>query len=384
MANPPRRCVSLIPNLMGGEGHIIPYHQAFSQAVMALGWIHEAWIPQQSPVDNLPQTWRPCLAPVDLEADGNLLSKALRLPQVWQLAHSIAQNLKALPTQEPTVLFLERFIHLQLLALVLALALLSPAQRANLSLWLLYRRDVHRDQTRGLYKRLNQALCRLLRPQNCIFLTDSESLGQSLQAYFQFPFTVLPIPHTDFPALELINLQTRPIYCWWPGSPRPEKGWEIIRRLGQTPTPWAADFCLVAAQSTQLTSVPQGVALELLPDHLSREDYGQWLQRSSIILIPYDLQAYRERTSGIFTEAVIAGRLPLVTEGTWMAQELRRYHLEELILQWHDPAQVWQQITLLLQKPGLLDAFSNMQQAYQHFHCLEYYTQVLGQLGPEH
>ena len=367
---------------MGGEGHIIPYHQALGQAVTGLGWSHEAWIARHSLVDDLPVTWRPCLASVDLEADGHLVSKALRLPQVWQLASSIAHKLKALPAQGLTVLFLERFIHLQLLALVLALAQLPQPQRANLALWLLYRRDVHRDQTRGLYKVLNQALYHLLGPQHCVLLTDSEPLSQALQAYFQVPLTVLPIPHTHFPALGPINCQRPPIYCWWPGSPRPEKGWEIIQRLGQTPTPWAADFCLVAARSAHLSPVPQGVSLAEIEDRLSRDNYSQWLQKSSIILIPYDPQAYRERTSGIFTEAVIAGRLPLVTDGTWMAQELRRYQLEVLILQWHDPAQVWQQITTLLRKPGLLESLTRMQQAYQRFHCLENYTQVLARLGP--
>ena len=59
--------VSLIPNLMGGQGHIIPYHQAVSQAVNKLGWNHKIAVPCDSKVKDLPLGWDEVLSNYDLE-----------------------------------------------------------------------------------------------------------------------------------------------------------------------------------------------------------------------------------------------------------------------------------------------------------------------------
>ena len=81
--------VSLIPNLMGGEGHIIPYHEAVCQAVQTLGWEHQALIPAISPqtpkIDHLPCHWQPCLLPTDLEAEGSAIAKLGRLTEAIKL-----------------------------------------------------------------------------------------------------------------------------------------------------------------------------------------------------------------------------------------------------------------------------------------------------------
>lgn len=62
------------------------------------------------------------------------------------------------------------------------------------------------------------------------------------------------------------------------------------------------------------------------------------------MLIPYDAIAYQERTSGVFTEAVMAGNIPLTTTNTWMARELLKFGLDNLIISWENPESVWQHI----------------------------------------
>ena len=149
--------VSLVPNLMGGQGHIIPYHKSVSEAVSQLGWKHYVAVPINNRVHNLPINWDACLNDYDLEKKGNWYDKLFSLREVWLLGKNIANylNNKITNKSEPHILFLERFIHLQLLALFLAL-LLIPTN--NLSIWLLYRRDTHRDNTKIVYKILNLSL----------------------------------------------------------------------------------------------------------------------------------------------------------------------------------------------------------------------------------
>ena len=372
--------ISLIPNLMQGEGHILPYHGAVAVAVESLGWEHRAWIPANEQAIALKA--ESVLSEVDLEAEGGLLAKIGRIPQALQWGDRLAAQLNASVNhtqgmdQGPIILFLERFIHLQLLGLWWGLKQIPPSQRHRIHLWILYRRDVHRDQTRPVYRWLQGQLAQLL-PDRCQCLTDSEPLGESLRAYFQEPFTVMPIPHTDFPDLVPLPVNPDPIVCWWPGSPREEKGWSDIKQLAQVPWTESPKLELVAADASALVGTHQGVKVRLIGDRLSREEYAAWLNRAQVILLPYDPVAYQERTSGIFTEAIIAGRIPVVSAGTWMAAELNRYDLAALVLDWQNPLSVWRSVGEIVNNGEIRQKLMGMRQAYCQFHCLENYAQVL-------
>lgn len=390
--------ISLIPNLMQGDGHILPYHGAVKAAAEGLGWEYRAWIPVDGEAAELRAAG--VLSAADLEAEGGLLSKLGRVPLALQWGDRLAAQLRQLEVNEatesqsvdpgqaqdaqrPVILFLERFIHLQLLGVWWGLRQLSPGLRRRLHLWILYRRDVHRDQTRPVYRWLQTQLSQLL-PGQCACLTDSEPLGRSLQTYFQTPFTVMPIPHTDFPELMPLPIHPDPIRCWWPGSPREEKGWSILKSLIQTPYAPSPALELVVAQAAQLKTQPGGITVKVIGDRLSREEYTAWLNQSHGILLPYDPIAYQERTSGIFTEAIIAGRIPFVTAGTWMAEELERYDLGELAIAWDDPVTVWRSIVNRVNQPDLRPKLTAMRDAYRQFHCLDRYAEVLQSLALAH
>lgn len=60
-----------------------------------------------------------------------------------------------------------------------------------------------------------------------------------------------------------------------------------------------------------------------LPGALGREAYGRALADADLVLLPYVARTYRRRGSGIFSEAAAAGKPLVVTDGTWMAEQLR-------------------------------------------------------------
>ncbi|AIE75125.1 MULTISPECIES: hypothetical protein [unclassified Synechocystis] len=381
--------ISLIPHLMGGEGHILPYHGAVRRSVESLGWQYQAWVPQDAEA-NLEEIgdrqWN-ILLPEDLEAEGSMVAKITRLPQAMQCGDVLAQQLQSLLANGengPVILFLERFIHLQLFAIWWGLRQLSPQARQRLHFWLLYRRDVHLDQTRSVYHWLHQSLRKLLPPPQCQFLTDSESLGRSLQDYFRQPFTVMPIPHTDFAEVVPLSVKADPILCWWPGSPREEKGWSVMGNLVSFPTdnlPNLPKLKVIAAEASGLKNDGKGIEVHLIGDRLTREEYAAWLNQVQVILLPYDREAYAERTSGIFTEAIIAERLPLVSPATWMARELEQYGLSNLVVNWQEPSQVWADVAPKLADPIIRRRLAAMGQTYRQRHSLESYAKTLQQLG---
>ncbi|MDY7016453.1 MAG: glycosyltransferase family 1 protein, partial [Cyanobacteriota bacterium] len=180
------------------------------------------------------------------------------------------------------------------------------------------------------------------------------------------------ILHRDrfpYPASELL--------CWWSGPPREEKGWKVIKSLVETPSHLCENICILAAQSSQFIPTRRGVKIQLVEDSLSREEYVKWMNTCNFVLIPYNSEAYRERTSGIFTECIIAGKIPLVTPDTWMARELSKYELQALVLNWENPIAVFQAIADLPKNTEIASKLAQMQNNYNQYHSLGNYARTL-------
>lgn len=76
-----------------------------------------------------------------------------------------------------------------------------------------------------------------------------------------------------------------------------------------------------AVARAQLAAFPEDqVRLVTLP--MSGDEYRRLLLDADVVLIPYDRDNYYARSSGVFAEALVAGKPVVVPAGTWMATEL--------------------------------------------------------------
>ena len=57
---------------------------------------------------------------------------------------------------------------------------------------------------------------------------------------------------------------------------------------------------------------------------LDDESYLRLLRDSDVLLLPYHLEKYRDRTSGVFCEAMTAGKPVITTEGSFPGLEVQR------------------------------------------------------------
>jgi glycosyltransferase involved in cell wall biosynthesis len=64
--------------------------------------------------------------------------------------------------------------------------------------------------------------------------------------------------------------------------------------------------------------------IHLLHHDLGRREYRDLLGSSDVVLLPYHLDHYTRRTSGVFCEALVAGKPVISTEGSWMSEEILR------------------------------------------------------------
>lgn len=167
------------------------------------------------------------------------------------------------------------------------------------------------------------------------FISDSESLASEyrgiLDAY------VDALPHVVDPDIKAIDSADRdgPIHFVSLGNARLEKGFadllealsllspELLRRdmrfTLQCHQPDGG--CREALQRLKNTDMS---GIRLLQQDLGRQEYLELLGSSDVVLLPYHLDHYARRTSGVFCEALVAGKPVISTEGSWMSEEILR------------------------------------------------------------
>jgi len=115
------------------------------------------------------------------------------------------------------------------------------------------------------------------------------------------------------------------------GSPRSEKGFAeavqavlelsadpdpprflvVTNRPDASSLPWVRKLCAARLSNVELVD----------EEYESDEDYARLLGRTSTLVLPYHLNVYGARTSGVFCEALAAGRAVIVSEGSWMSDK---------------------------------------------------------------
>ncbi len=366
--------VSLLLLSDHGQGHVRDYNEAVGHAARRAGWAHKAALVKNWEATALPPEWELAIDCPDLE---HFWSRNLGY---GQMARSLARYLREriLPLDRPAILFVENLSTSTLIVLWLAL---RQVPRDRLRLWLLIRFSLRERGAAGVAGRAMLGALRRLMPAGGLqLLTDSQPLAEALEAYTGRPFTVMPIPHIDVAeAGGRETALTGRVVAWWPGAPRPEKGLATMQALAQRTGGGAEGLMLVVAAGAALTAVAGGPEVRRLPSGVDRATYQRTLAEADLILLPYAVAAYRERTSGIFVEAIAAGKPAVVPAGTWMAGELARHDLRELIVDWAAAA-LPAQLIRLAGDEHVRGKLAAMRAAYLREHGVAAYAAALRRL----
>lgn len=356
---------------------MMPYHLAVAKAAALLDLDHELLTRPDDELAQLPPRWYPALGGAVLNRRGQfrgLFGMGRLFRGLWDFAHPLWQHTQALHKRgRRAVLFIEIFNLFELFAYTLA-ALAAPRGTRVL---IMFRFP---PATLAWYSRHTYRACvallRLRYSKDRLHLvTDSDLLREALEPGMDYPFTVLPVPHTHLPSPSTDGSRS-PLLCWWGGFPSEDKGWSSLRRLVNLPNDTGRDITVIAAPAAELEAVAGGVRVEPTSNTLDEAAWARLLHRVHITLMPYSPIRYGACTSGIFVEAVTAGKLPLVSEGTWMAYELRKHDLPELILDWNDP-QVLHTIVARADDADVARRLAHMQEAYRNYHTVEGFAQAL-------
>lgn len=337
-----------MPNLTTVAGHVFVYHCCLQEICRSLSLDFLGLYAARAQIEELPQGWT-----------------AFFRPQKWKLVDFIRAFSKV-GEGRPRVFFLESFTTRDLCSAALAVFLFA---RREDCFWLFFRYDLASLPKKGKVHLFLSKLLRMKLRGRFVAMTDSELIRDSFAPYLNLH--LMPIPHAE--GFLVKEKRGERIILWWPGPPRESKGLKEIQRLCAFHTD--KDVELVLASSAP---VPRGNALKVRPiaDVLPREEYIIQMAEADIILLPYDPLVYRCGTSGILIEAVVAGKIPVVKDGSWLSHELRRFSLDELIIDW-DKAGVLERILELVKNSIVREKLERMRENYQNTHSLQAYQQEM-------
>lgn len=379
------RLISIASNMHRGAGHHLPYHKAVGRAAALIGWEHEAACPSDDAQAGLPPNWDPCLYkgvlyyPLGRTVWWLPVKAAMKVYGIARFWWALTRYLRRRSgVSGSTVLFVDDPGVPQLIALTACLPFVA---RKGLRIWVMYRTRVYDKQLRAETFLFLHRLMRAQLEENAVqLLTDSDVLANSLEENLREPLVVMPIPHLEhFEFRPTRGQDDNEIRCWWPGAPRTEKGLAKIRTLISCTGDSAQRLRIMLAESAVATQSENGPRLSRVADKLPREEYLRLMRETDVILLPYDPSEYGERTSGIFVESIAAGKVPVVTDGTWMARELRRHGLESLILDWNSPS-IATLIIRVASDEEIQTRLTKMKNAYLSMHGERAFGAVMEQL----
>jgi len=373
--------VSLIFQNPKNLGHDIDYNICVGKAAKLLNLNHttllsERWQNDQS----IPASWMPCLQISDSQNKSKIFRVVEKIIELTpSLKKTIQNNIS--PLSHTVIFFMESFNLSHLISFYLAVYNLPPV---DVKCVLLFRHNFFWEKKRFLYKLLIHLLSTKLGRTSLLLATDSDLVQKEASVYLNKPFHVMPMVHTDITDSFIdrstsTSKEKQRIICWWPGFPKIDKGPTIVEKILREKNDYSQYFKIIAANISSFKQTPGGPTLELIDDHLDRVQYARMFRACDVILLPYDNKTYVLGTSGIFVEAISAGKVVFVTNGTWMAYELRQLGLDDLIIDWSH-GDILKKMYHIYKDETVKKRIEKMQIYYRKKHSIANFSEIFGKL----
>jgi glycosyltransferase involved in cell wall biosynthesis len=221
---------------------------------------------------------------------------------------------------------------------------LEKSDRASLPTYhLLFRRDtdeplVINAKGMGLKRSLQAFYDSQLWPNKIRFYTDTEDLVRKHNALSPVQLSQVPISFRQEKLVDQSSQDVKDfIHIVYLGDARSEKGyqhlpnlidalWPTYLQLNKVKFTIQSNYNVqggeveILAAKLALSQYPEN-KIKLIDHPISPDDYYQLLASADIVVLPYNPQNY-QRTSGVLTEALAAGKPVVVPDGSWLAQQV--------------------------------------------------------------
>jgi glycosyltransferase involved in cell wall biosynthesis len=248
-----------------------------------------------------------------------------------------ADDLKAAPDPvgPDDLVFFHTVSDDELIAIATWLVEIPESSRPRVEVLLRFHPEVHPDPKSRLASYAIGVGALALLSRWVSFCTDTERLSAWFEQNHRIVCRVVPIPHVpqEQEAEKKGSAGSLPVVAYI-GDARADKGFTVLPALAtallERKTPVRL---LVQAGGTSLGSQESEAAdqLDRMPQiatvtrgSLRTAEYHKLFTKASIVLLPYDAARYAHGTSGVFAEAMAAGKPTITTSNTWMTDEAKR------------------------------------------------------------
>lgn len=166
-----------------------------------------------------------------------------------------------------------------------------------------------------------------------VLVTDSGKLQEPFARALDAEVAYLPhIVDVDFPHAAAVRL-SGPLRVLVPGNARREKGfaevWAAVDLLADLREGGQIELRVQCHQPDHfcaglLAGARSARGLQLVREPLTEKAYASQFEFTDAVLIPYHLDHYAMRTSGVFCEARAAGKPVVASRGSWAGDRVAR------------------------------------------------------------
>lgn len=204
-------------------------------------------------------------------------------------------------------------------------------------------------------------------------LTDTNNLKLILGKRHGNKVVLLPVPHTNIDLKNKKNKKQQHIKLYFPGQYRSEKFGLNFRNFLELNNNKKYQILINKKFDSKKKLL---FKIKLLKNNLSNYEYIKVMKMSDVIILPYSGELYKNRTSGIFIEGTILKKIILVTENTWMANEYKRFGLNDLVIKDWSKFMLEKNLKKIFAKK--IDfKIKSMRDKYSQTHNKDNYTNIL-------
>jgi len=211
----------------------------------------------------------------------------------------------------------------------LAILLRFPEYDATRRVW---------SRTAPLTRRGLATVAQVARHRAIRLVADSESLADEYRQLTRLPVAALPNPHMFAAEVRPPRAETATRIGYF-GEARREKGFDLlveaIDLLDKSNHPGGIELVVQSyvragfeaqgcGESCARLASRASANLRLLEGVLTAAKFEEEFLACDAVVLPYELERYGARNSGIFTDAVAAGIAVIATRGTWMHGQMEQ------------------------------------------------------------
>jgi glycosyltransferase involved in cell wall biosynthesis len=179
----------------------------------------------------------------------------------------------------------------------------------------------------SLYRFAARQLGRVIAAERMLLTANGGELAEWLTRVLALPVAQSPIPKVYLPEAPGHSPEEGPPRVAILGHSRAEKGFNLVPELVARHPHLRFLIQVAPAGAESLwkdagASVKSASNVELVHGALEPAAYHALMSRADVVLLPYDPALMSLRSSGVFAEAVAAGKVTVVPAGTWMAGHL--------------------------------------------------------------